>query len=320
MKRREFLKSVAGTGAGALLAGCTPSRTAPPNRPNVIFIFADQLRADICGVYGGRNIETPHIDRLAREGVTFEHGLSTCPLCTPYRGMLMTGRYPTHSGLVLTWLDASPEQNPQCLGNVFAAAGYETGFIGKWHLTAGHLREAGKVQLEPFVIDKHHLRTAAYTSRGRWPNAILCLLANHEPRGWKDQDHSVLNEVYYELREKPNLHHIFPVNYVKQNPGSNRLNVDSMMNIAYLIQEDHKGISDKSPLEYLKKFDSSGFEGVLDTHLIPLDILNWARRDRMPGNALDVFIKKRIGLIVEDLRQKLTGVDFDVIDSKGKGV
>ena len=145
MKRREFLKSVAGTGAGALLAGCTPSRTAPPNRPNVIFIFADQLRADICGVYGGRNIETPHIDRLAREGVTFEHGLSTCPLCTPYRGMLMTGRYPTHSGLVLTWLDASPEQNPQCLGNVFAAAGYETGFIGKWHLTAGHLREAGKV-------------------------------------------------------------------------------------------------------------------------------------------------------------------------------
>ena len=145
MKRREFLKSVAGAGGSALLTGCGQVPTAPTKQPNVIFIFADQLRADICGVYGGKNIETPQIDRLAREGVTFENGLSTCPLCTPFRGMLMTGRYPTHSGHVLTWLETSPEQNPNCLGNVFAEAGYETGFIGKWHLTGGHLRGAGKL-------------------------------------------------------------------------------------------------------------------------------------------------------------------------------
>jgi arylsulfatase A-like enzyme len=106
-------------------------------------VFDDQLRADVCGVYGGRNITTPNIDRLANEGVVFTNSVSSCPLCTPYRGMLHTGRYPTHSGIVMNWVEASHAQNPHCLADVFNAAGYETGFIGKWHLTSGFLHETG---------------------------------------------------------------------------------------------------------------------------------------------------------------------------------
>jgi len=117
------------------LPGCAQQETL--QRPNILFVFPDQLRANMCSVYGGRNIVTPNIDRLASEGVMFTNSVSTCPLCTPYRGMLQTGRYPTHSGILINFVEASPAQNPHCLANVFGAAGYATGYIGKWHLAAG---------------------------------------------------------------------------------------------------------------------------------------------------------------------------------------
>jgi arylsulfatase A-like enzyme len=133
--RRAFLKLAAAGSAGLALPGC--SSPGPPRRPNVLFVLPDQLRSDMCSVYGGRNITTPNVDRLASEGVVFTNSVSTCPLCTPYRGMLQTGRYPTHSGIILNFVEASPTQNPHCLANVFGAAGYATGYIGKWHLAAG---------------------------------------------------------------------------------------------------------------------------------------------------------------------------------------
>jgi len=135
MDRRTFLGATAAGAASVALPGC--GGAGWPRKPNVLFVFPDQLRASECSVYGGRNILTPNIDRLATEGVLFTNSVSSCPLCTPYRGMLQTGRYPTHSGILLNFLDADPAQNPHCLANVFAAAGYETGYIGKWHLASG---------------------------------------------------------------------------------------------------------------------------------------------------------------------------------------
>jgi len=146
--RREFIK-VASLGAAALsLPRCTgkESTSAGAAKPNVIILFDDQLRADVCGVYGGKNITTPHIDRLARQGVTFTNAISSCPLCTPYRGMLHTGRYPTHSGLLMNFLQASAVQNPNSLANVFKRGGYDTGFIGKWHLSVGWRKTEGKYE------------------------------------------------------------------------------------------------------------------------------------------------------------------------------
>jgi arylsulfatase A-like enzyme len=135
MDRRAFLSLAAAGTAGMTLPGC--GGLGARQKPNVLFVFPDQLRADMCSVYGGRNIATPNIDRLASQGVVFTNSVSACPLCTPYRGMLQTGRYPTHSGIIINFVEASHAQNPHCLADVFGAAGYETGFIGKWHLAAG---------------------------------------------------------------------------------------------------------------------------------------------------------------------------------------
>lgn len=151
LNRRELLKLTAAAAASAALPGCG-SESWVDDRPNIVFVIADQLRADVLGAYGGRLIETPHLDQLAVEGTTFEHGLSTAPLCTPYRGMLMTGRYPTHSGIVVNRVEASPEQNPDCLGVLFKKAGYDTGYIGKWHLAAGMMRIPTKVRKNPEAL------------------------------------------------------------------------------------------------------------------------------------------------------------------------
>jgi len=153
MDRRTFLKMAAAGTAAMAIPGCQRPRVG--NKPNVLFVFIDQLRADVCGVYGGRNIQTPHIDRLASQGATFANSISSCPLCTPYRGMVQTGRYPTHSGIVMNFVEANPIQNPHCLGHVFAASGYDTGFIGKWHLSSGWRREEGLYEPNPAAVEAY---------------------------------------------------------------------------------------------------------------------------------------------------------------------
>jgi arylsulfatase A-like enzyme len=137
--------------------GATPEsgRLRAGTKPNVLFIFDDQLRTDVCGVYGGRNITTPNIDRLARQGVLFTNSVSSCPLCTPYRGMVQTGRYPTHSGLVMNFLEANHVQNPNCLADLFGAAGYATGFIGKWHLAAGMHKQEDLYEGKPDAMQAY---------------------------------------------------------------------------------------------------------------------------------------------------------------------
>jgi arylsulfatase A-like enzyme len=133
----------------------------PGKRPNVLFILVDQLRADVCGTYGGVNIATPHIDRLAKEGMVFDNAITSCPVCSPYRGMLMTGRYPTQTGILLNFVETSVAQNPNCIANVFSNMGYDTGYIGKWHLAAGIRKRESVVKpnyaaIERYVAENPH--------------------------------------------------------------------------------------------------------------------------------------------------------------------
>jgi len=169
---------------------------------------------------------------------------------------------------------------------------------------------------ERFLIDKNRLRTSSYSSRGRLSRAILSLLANQEPRDWAYADRHVLSDVYYILTDKPNLHHIFPSNYISQNKGKNTLDSNSLMNIAYITQITNLRISDDNPIQYLMKFDSHGLEEILSTHLIPKDVLDWARMQRMPENSLDIFIEKRIEFFIGKIKEKLTGINIDIIDTK----
>ncbi len=69
-------------------------------KPNILFVFCDQLRANVLGFYGDHNVKTPNIDRLAEQGVLFNNAISTFPVCYPYRAQMLTGKYPFHNGVI----------------------------------------------------------------------------------------------------------------------------------------------------------------------------------------------------------------------------
>jgi len=175
-----------------------------------------------------------------------------------------------------------------------------------------------KVEFDKFLIDKNKLRTASYRSKGSLSRSILSLYANQDPRDWEHTDLSVLTDVYYCLTDRPNLHHVFPTDYIIKNPGSNKLDSNSLMNIVYLPQITNLKISNQNPASYIKNFDKPEFEQILPNHLLPVEILEWSRMDEMPGNALDIFIEKRIEKIIEKLQEKIKFSKSDIIDTKVK--
>ncbi len=142
MKRRLFLKT-----ALAAAAPRIARPQAPPSRPNIILVIADDLAAWMTGCYGNQEILTPHIDRLAAQGVRFANSFVCTPICSASRATLFTGRTPMQHG-IHDFLTPKPiEQPPQgqaaplasfrneiFLSDLLAGAGYLCGCFGKWHM------------------------------------------------------------------------------------------------------------------------------------------------------------------------------------------
>ncbi|UCH10012.1 MAG: sulfatase-like hydrolase/transferase, partial [Fidelibacterota bacterium] len=107
------------------------------SHPNLVFILADQLRYQSCGYAGDKRARTPHIDKLAHEGVNFCNAVSGHPVCAPYRASLFTGKYSSSTGMVINELRMNP--NHECFGHILHRNDYDTAYIGKWHLWANEL-------------------------------------------------------------------------------------------------------------------------------------------------------------------------------------
>jgi arylsulfatase A-like enzyme len=107
----------------------------PNDRPNIVYVFSDQQRYDTMGCTGNPLIQTPHFDRLASEGVLFHNAFSSCPICSPYRAQVLTGRYAHQNGVVCNEYALRKDQTT--LAQAFKTAGYRTAFVGKWHLGYG---------------------------------------------------------------------------------------------------------------------------------------------------------------------------------------
>jgi arylsulfatase A-like enzyme len=155
MKRREFFSSAARFLAGSLLlpealyAETLPFSSSvsalppfpPARKPNIIVILADDLGYGSIGAQGCRDIPTPQIDQMARDGVRCTSGYVTCPVCSPTRAGLMTGRYQQRFGHET---NPGPESSAESdfglprsetiLPERMKALGYATGMVGKWHL------------------------------------------------------------------------------------------------------------------------------------------------------------------------------------------
>lgn len=138
LSRRTFLARSASAGAAFSAAMTSKAGAGQARGTNVVYVLTDQWRAQATGYAGDPNVKTPHLDRLAAESVNFENAVSVCPVCTPHRASLQTGRYPLSTGMFLNDLYLPREE--LCMAEIFKQAGYDTGYIGKWHLD-GHGRD-----------------------------------------------------------------------------------------------------------------------------------------------------------------------------------
>jgi arylsulfatase A-like enzyme len=103
-------------------------------RPNILILFSDQQRADTCGCYGQTLPVTPELDRLAADGVLFEHAYTCQPVCGPARSCLQTGLWPTETGCVVN--DRMLPRDAKTIAHHLGDCGYQTAYIGKWHLAS----------------------------------------------------------------------------------------------------------------------------------------------------------------------------------------
>lgn len=136
--RRDFLKKTAGVaGAGFLLSihNCETKPDFDPEAPNILILLPDQMRGTALGCMGDPNAITPNLDTLAGQGVLLENTFANTPNCSSARATLLTGKYAHQHGVVTNDLRLSPEENT--LAEILLAQGYDTGFIGKWHLDGG---------------------------------------------------------------------------------------------------------------------------------------------------------------------------------------
>jgi len=142
LQRREFLKTcTAGTATlltgrlGALLQAAGNPATA---KPNIVFVLTDDLGYADLSCYGASNIKTPHLDRMAAEGLRLTDFHTPAGVCTPTRAALMTGCYPKRVGLHVAVLSNTDNKglNPSeiTVAELLRGQGYATGVIGKWHL------------------------------------------------------------------------------------------------------------------------------------------------------------------------------------------
>ena len=153
LNRRLFLRSGAAGTLGCIAgAWARPAMAkeeeAPPKKPNFVFFLVDDLGWRDVGCYGTKFYETPAIDRLASEGMRFTDAYAACPVCSPTRASILTGKYPARLNLT-DWIPGHKPKDPKLLVPAFhqelplaevtiaealKAAGYACASIGKWHL------------------------------------------------------------------------------------------------------------------------------------------------------------------------------------------
>lgn len=147
VSRRRFLAQAGLAACGAWAAGNAGAQANGERPPNIVFILADDMGWGDLACYGHPHIQTPHIDRLAAEGLLFTQAYAASPVCSPTRASILTGRFPARDGIhapVSTAAESRRRDMPNYLDpalptmtRMLQEAGYAVGHFGKWHLGGG---------------------------------------------------------------------------------------------------------------------------------------------------------------------------------------
>ncbi len=199
-----------------LIVACVWSAelAAAARKPNIVIVLADDLGWSELGCYGNRFNETPHLDELGKRGMRFSQAYAAAPVCSPYRAALLTGQYPARVG-ILDYLRPNSanalSRSHVTLAETLQSHGYQTGMIGKWHLTGYKYHEA-PVEIRPtdHGFDSEFAGEVKGVGNGAnfWPYRF-----RDQPIRWVDIPNQVLGENEY-LVDRMNHE---AVNFIEKN-------------------------------------------------------------------------------------------------------
>jgi arylsulfatase A-like enzyme len=187
--RRQVLKSIGLTAGLPLAARSLSARETTAQRPNILVVHVDQHRMDCLGTYGNTDIRTPHIDRLAADGVRYTNSFCPFPVCTPSRYSLLSGQYVhDHHG----WTNRSTlAPDIMTFPRILRTAGYRTKAVGKMHFTPTYLD-----------VGFDELRLAEQDGPGRWDDDYHRYLMRHELVDYNDLEDQLVNEYRKSARKE----------------------------------------------------------------------------------------------------------------------
>lgn len=183
-------------------------------KPNIVFYFSDQQRADTLGCYGQELPISPIADRLAKEGVRFDLAFTPQPVCGPCRSVFQSGLYPTTTGCYIN--NKMLPLETDTVAKILERNGYETAYVGKWHLaTEGELEKPGKINHQTVAVPMEY--RGGYT--GFWRAADCLELTSHGYGGYIfDEDNNKIDFEGYRTDCITDFALEFLDNYRKEEP------------------------------------------------------------------------------------------------------
>lgn len=229
-------------------------------RPNLVYIFPDEFRAQAMGFRGEDPVITPNLDALAAESLVFRNAYSNSPVCSPYRGILFTGRFPYENGVACNCNSAVPDcflrEDDKCLSDILAENGYRCGYIGKWHL------ERPEEEDYPYIDERRDdgLVWDAYTPPGKrrhgfsfW-HSYGCCDRHFTPHYWEN-DADIKERT--QVRQWSPIHETdVAVDYIKNSSPDEPFAL-------FLSHNPPHMPFDEVPKEYLKRYEGKTAEDLL---------------------------------------------------------
>ena len=246
-------------------------------KTNLIYIFADQLRYRSLGYTGDNNAITPNIDALCQESVNLCQAVSGHPVCAPYRASLLTGKYTTSTGMVINEIRMSP--NHKSFAHVLNENGYETAYIGKWHMYAAEL-------------GNHYESKNSFIPKGAdrlgFDDYFNAYNFHHEYYGEAAYYHLNTPEKIYCNKYEPDEQTDIAIAQLRRMSGKDK---PFAMFLSYGTPHD-PWIPDNVPEEYLEKFKDREFK-------LPINYLpdndpyadNWARLSEQERSELTEWMR-----------------------------
>ncbi|RIH63289.1 DUF229 domain-containing protein [Mariniphaga sediminis] len=277
-------------------------------KPNLLFIFADQYRRASLGFLNEDPVITPNIDNLAMNGVFFSRAVANHPLCSPYRGMLMTGKYPLSNGVIANCNSSRTahgnylKKDETCFSDVLAQNGYSAGYVGKWHLDGPEPTLPGEpVEWDTWCPPENRHGFSfwyAYGTHGRHNN----------PYYW--ETHAGENEKTTVNQWSPEHEADVIIDYLKNNKGQRKH--DKPFAMFWSINPPHTPF-DEVPEKYRQQYSGQDYKAVLNRANVQYSFNTELKRgdkgvEQKIHLAPDYFamvngVDEQIGRVIDQLKQ-----------------